>query len=297
MAAAATDKFVEVGDPGSATTLDGNYTVGDSSIIVVSTTNWPTATGVVFAIDEVTTENGEQVRTPGTYNVYQGTVASSTSITNVSHISGTGTDRNYTAGTSTRVYIVVSSEIQNRLVNGILTHADQDGTLKAGAVDNAAVLSSDVVTTDAIADNAVTSVLLDVAESTDFANPVALTANTWTDFKANQNFTVVAGSTVLINISTSTIAGGTSTATVASRIVIDSAGTPITRYYGGTQSVGTNYANPFSGGSTIAINGLAAGVHTIKTQVLSTANNNAYCRTSTLPNSEFYRTTVIENKK
>lgn len=153
--AAAGDYFVEVGDPGSATTLAApGYTVGNTSVTVASTTNWPSATGVVFAIDEI---GSDGLRIDGTYNVYQGTVATATSITNVSHISGTGTDRNYSAGATTRVYIIVASEIQNRLVEGILVHADQDGTLKAGAVDVAAVLASNVVTTAKILDGNVTT--------------------------------------------------------------------------------------------------------------------------------------------
>jgi hypothetical protein len=146
MAAHQDDAFVKAGNPGSATSLAApGYSTGGTSINVVSTTNWPTDTGVVFAIDEIGVDG---LRIDGTYNVYQGTVATGTSITNVSHISGTGTDRNYSAGATTRVYIVVASEIQNRLVAGILTHADQDGTLKAGAVDVAAVVASGVLTAD-----------------------------------------------------------------------------------------------------------------------------------------------------
>lgn len=128
MAAHQDDKFVAVGQPGSATSLSSpGYTVGDATITVVSTTNWPTSTGCVFAIDVI---GADGLRVDGSYNVYQGTVATATSITNVSHISGTGTNRNYPAGTTTRVYIVVASEIQNRLVDGLIVEHDQDGTHK-----------------------------------------------------------------------------------------------------------------------------------------------------------------------
>lgn len=139
----ATDFFVKVGNPGSATTLNGNYTVGDTTVTVTSTTNWPTDTGIVFAIDTI---GADGLRVDGTYNTYQGTVASPTSITNVSHISGSGTDRNYTAGATTRVYIIVASEIQNRLVDGLLVSHDQDGTLKADSVDVTAVIKDGIVT-------------------------------------------------------------------------------------------------------------------------------------------------------
>jgi hypothetical protein len=49
----------------------------------------------------------------------------------------------------------------NMMRKGLLVSFDQDGTLKAGAVDNAAVLASGVVTTAKIADDAVTAAKLD----------------------------------------------------------------------------------------------------------------------------------------
>jgi len=51
---------------------------------------------------------------------------------------------------------IPTSYWENSMIDGILAHADQDGTLKAGAVDVAAVLASNVVTTAKIADGAVT---------------------------------------------------------------------------------------------------------------------------------------------
>ena len=141
MAANANDGFVEVGDPGSATTLAApGYTIGDGTITVVSTTNWPTATGVVFAIDVI---GADGLRVDGSYNAYQGTVATATSITNVSHISGTGTNRNYSAGTTTRVYITVGSEITNRASQTWSTEHNQDGT--HGAVTATSVTATGTV--------------------------------------------------------------------------------------------------------------------------------------------------------
>ncbi len=126
---AATDLFVEVGDPGSATTLDANYTAADSTVTVVSTTNWPsTGKAVIFAIDEATVVDGVEVQTAGTYNEFEGTVASASSISNVAWQRGAG-DRNYSAGSLTRVYIPVSAERENRLVEGFGTeHNITDGT-------------------------------------------------------------------------------------------------------------------------------------------------------------------------
>lgn len=136
------------------------YTIADTTITVGSTSNWPTDTGVVFAIDEAQVVDGHEVQVAGTYNEYIGTVASGTGVTNVAWQTGVG-DRNYASGALTRVYIPVSAERENRIVEWGLVHADQDGTLKAGAVDNAGVLASDVVTTAKIANDAVTDDKLD----------------------------------------------------------------------------------------------------------------------------------------
>ena len=138
---------------GTATTLSSpGYTIGNASVTVGSTTNWP-STGITFAIDTVTSAG---VRVAGSYNVFRGTVASATSIDNLTYVGG-DTNQNYAAGATTRVYILVSSFQHNRLVDGLLISNDQDGTLKAGAVDVAAVLASDVVTTAKILDANVTA--------------------------------------------------------------------------------------------------------------------------------------------
>lgn len=138
MAANANDVFMEVGSPGTATTLSSpGYTAGVStSINVGSTTNWPTDTGVIFAIDEVTTVNGEQVRVEGTYNEFEGTVASATQITNVNYVGGDA-ERSYPAGATTRVYIPVSAERENRIISGLRAeHSQLDGTHKGQLISS-----------------------------------------------------------------------------------------------------------------------------------------------------------------
>jgi len=127
MAAAETDYFTKVGSPGTATTLSApGHTIAGTSITVISTTNWPTTTGAIFAMDTFTLVNGVEVRDVGSYTEWEGIVASSTSITNM--VLRYGTDQNYAAGTTTRVYIPVSSSRENRLVDGMLVEHDQDGT-------------------------------------------------------------------------------------------------------------------------------------------------------------------------
>ena len=127
MTASALDKFVKVGE-GTATTLAApGFTSGGTAATVVSTTNWPTDTGVIFAIDTAEIVDGEQVQVAGTYTEYRGVVSGATSITSVALVSGTPQD--YSAGALTRVYIPLSSEVQNRMVDGILVSHNQDGTM------------------------------------------------------------------------------------------------------------------------------------------------------------------------
>jgi hypothetical protein len=130
MAAANTDLVTEVGNPGTATTLSApGYTIGDASITVASTTNWPTATGVIFAIDQAELVDGVETRVTGTYNEFVGTVASATSITGLSKLYGSA--QNYSAGSLTRVYIPVASQKENRLVTWATAQHTQLGAHKA----------------------------------------------------------------------------------------------------------------------------------------------------------------------
>ena len=122
--ASANDFFHKVGRSTATTLASPGYTTGDTSINVASTTNWPADTGVTFAIDEVDS-NG--LRVSGTYNVFRGKVAGGTQIDEVTYVGG-DTNRNYSAGATTRVYILVSSYRDNRFTDGILEEHKQDGT-------------------------------------------------------------------------------------------------------------------------------------------------------------------------
>jgi hypothetical protein len=150
MPALSTDYLTKVGDPGTATTLAApGHLIGGTSITVVSTANYPTTTGCIFAIDTVTIVNGEEVRDAGSYTEWEGVVTGATTIESM--VLRYGTDQNYPAGATTRVYIPVSSSRENRLIDGLLVSLDQDGTLKAGAVDNAACFGAGVVDNAALA--------------------------------------------------------------------------------------------------------------------------------------------------
>lgn len=142
------DYFVKVGSPGTATTLSApGHSIGGAAITVGSTANWPgIGETVIFAIDTVTiqTINGvaTEVRNANSYTEWQALVTSSTSLGSL--VLRTGTDQNYSSGTTTRVYIPVASARENRLIDGITTSLNQDGTLKASAVQTALGLSASI---------------------------------------------------------------------------------------------------------------------------------------------------------
>lgn len=147
---ASTDKFKKLGSPGTATTLSApGYTVGATSVTVGSTTNWPTTTGVCFSIYETEVVGGTTQMVAGSYNEYNGDVSTGTSVINVSHVSGSGTDKNYAAGASTIVTIMVSSGRENDLIDGILVQHNQDGT--HGAVTATSVTSTGPISGTTIA--------------------------------------------------------------------------------------------------------------------------------------------------
>ncbi len=153
MAASTTDKFRKVAASTVTTLSAPGKALAATSINVGSTTNYPTDTGITIAIRQVDSD-GELVA--GTYTEWVATVSSATSFA-IDATPVYGTDQVYAAGSTTQVYMPASADNYNDLVDGILAHANQDGTLKDGAVDDAAVLASNVVTTAKINDSAVTT--------------------------------------------------------------------------------------------------------------------------------------------
>lgn len=146
----ALDKIQEVGSPGTATTLEApGHSTSGTSITVVSTTNWPTATGVSFAIDRVDAD-GAQVA--GTYTEWTGLVASATSITGmVISPNSPNADQNYSAGSLTRVYIPVSATRENLLAQGInAEHNQLDGTHTDITADSIVVADAGTLEVDTI---------------------------------------------------------------------------------------------------------------------------------------------------
>lgn len=139
------------------------------------------------------------------------------------------------------------------------------------------------------------TLILDYASATDIANGIALTASTWTDVNTNQSFTVAGGVSSMLQFSAfgNVILGGATVAGISSRLVIDSAGTPINKLVGGSFEVSGSFANVLGG--AFSMNGLSAGSHTVKLQVFSSgAGAFAYCRSSTNPNTEILQIQILE---
>ena len=143
MAANKDDKFKKVGRSTATTLSSPGYTIGNTSINVASTANWPTDTGVTFAVDEV---DADGVRVNGTYNIFKGVVSSATQISSVEYVGGDA-NRDYSAGATTRVYIDVDYSRHNELVDGLLAEHNQDGT-HSDVTTNSIVNAGDISQTD-----------------------------------------------------------------------------------------------------------------------------------------------------
>jgi len=124
MAANETDKFQKKGASTVTTLAAPGKALSATSITVGSTTNWPTDTGITFAI-RVVDSDGELVA--GTYTEWVGTVTSGTTLAfNATPVYGS--DQVYAAGSTTQVFIPLSSYSHNKEIDGLLTEHRQDGT-------------------------------------------------------------------------------------------------------------------------------------------------------------------------
>lgn len=132
---AITDKFSNVGEPGSATYLaNPGYSMGGTSINIQTYVGWPTGK-IIFDMYTTKLVGNEEKAADNTRTSWQGIHNGSGTITSLQKLSGN--DQNYTAGTGTRVIITHSTHWANQLVDGITTHANQDGSLKTSAVQSA----------------------------------------------------------------------------------------------------------------------------------------------------------------
>lgn len=144
MPAANTDKFKKAKRKFSTTIGVGGFAAAATTLPLSSTSGLDTDTAITLVIE------------PGAVNeeVITGVASGSNIINCVRGKEGT-TDSTHNAGAAVSMYFTETH--WDDAMDGILVSYDQDGTLKAGAVDNAAVLASNVVTTAKILDANVTA--------------------------------------------------------------------------------------------------------------------------------------------
>ncbi len=205
-----------------------------------------------------------------------------------------------TIGTPTLTTPKVDTINESTAANGVTVDglSIKDSKLNTNNSVVTANITDSNVTTAKIADNAITAILLDEVETSDLHNTTAVSATTWTDLKGNQNFTIAGGtaSAIEATINASMAIGTTNAAVVSFRFVIDSAGTPVYKYLKGADVIAGKYTG-VGVSSTIKFTGLAAGVHTIKSQIYTSANENLLLRASSVAAQEFLQTQVVEYQK
>jgi hypothetical protein len=124
----------------------------------------------------------------------------------------------------------------------------------------------------------------------------SISATTWTDLTPDENFNVdSADSIVQIDVRAMIQALDTSSGEdlMGLRVIIDAAGTPITKQLAGNLSqTSAFYENPFIGTGTISIEGLSPGTHTVAVQIWMAGGGNYYLRPSSVV--EFLAIQVLE---
>lgn len=136
MAAAITDLLDRVTDSSTGrpviSSLAGTKAIAAPSITLSDATNWTTTTAIHFSIYATITIGGVTVKDPTTQTDWKGVLTGST-ISNLT-ITG-GTDRSYSAGAI--VEITPTARFAKDLYDWATAHANQDGSLKASAVQTA----------------------------------------------------------------------------------------------------------------------------------------------------------------
>lgn len=171
------------------------------------------------------------------------------------------------------------------------------GYLRASTNPNTEFLSIDIIENFlGQTGGGISKIQLDYALASDLNQTIP--ATTWTDFIANQNFTIDDPNSIIeIDVRSKTLANNPATAAeTTARIVIDSAATPINKMLGGGFAPAAGYGLFFGGVNPIVISGLAAGVHTVKIQLYTTVSVGAICRPVAFPDREFLSIQIIERK-
>lgn len=141
MAANTSDLLKKTGASTVTTLSAPGKALSATSITVGSTTNYPTDTGIVVAIRQVDS-SGNLVA--GTYTEWSATVTSGTTLAIVA-VPVFGSDQVYAAGSTTQVYIPLSSYAHNKLIDHLTEEHNQNGThsaVTATSVSTAALIST-----------------------------------------------------------------------------------------------------------------------------------------------------------
>ena len=123
MTASQSDLFKKTGASTVTTLSAPGKALGATSLTVGSTTNYPTDTGIIVAIRVVDT-SGNLVA--GTYTEWSATVSSGTSLA-IDATPVYGSDQIYAAGSTTQVFIPLSSYATNKMIDGLLVEHKQTG--------------------------------------------------------------------------------------------------------------------------------------------------------------------------
>lgn len=140
---AATDNLMKVANA-TLTSLDApGKPIGAASLNLVSSTNWPTDTGVIFAMRKVdasliTTANPAGV-VPNSYTEWAAQLSGVT-LSNLTLVYGT--DQDYSEGVGTQVFIPLSGTWANRLIAALLLEHKQTGAHKDVTADSLAVVGN-----------------------------------------------------------------------------------------------------------------------------------------------------------
>jgi len=140
MPASQSDLFKKVGASTVTTLSAPGKALGATSLTVGSTTNYPTDTGIIVAIRVVDT-SGNLVA--GTYTEWSATVSSGTSLS-INATPVYGSDQIYAAGSTTQVFIPVSSYATNKLVDGLLVEHKQTGKHGDITADSAIITNATI---------------------------------------------------------------------------------------------------------------------------------------------------------
>ncbi len=138
-------------------------------------------------------------------------------------------------------------------------------------------------------------VRLSYTAAIDLANAISLPVNTWVDIGTNQSFVVASANSLIHLHATGVVLIGEAATNFSaiSRLLIDSASTPLPKLLGGTYPSTGSYGNCLAGAGLVAL-GLAPGTHTVKLQVYANQVAKAFCRPVAQAPLEFLQFYVLE---